>query len=455
MAKCTQHHKFEKSTRRYIAEHALLHSGAPVIVALSGGADSVALLACLSALGYQCVAAHCNFHLRGEESRRDMLHAAAVADKLGVDFCMRDFNVGERVAQTGESVEMACRELRYRWFADLADSTGAQAITVGHHSEDRSETFLLNLFRGAGIVGLTSMNPRNEAVVRPLLWATRIDVEMYLADKGLDFITDSSNASDVHRRNRIRNRLMPLMEELFPGAHDSILRTITNLESVRRILEVKVSAVAAEVTASDGSIDLVALSRYDESATLLMEMLRGRGFTVTQVRDMISGADSSGLRFSGSCGLVAEIDRGRLSFTEEIAFAAAVKSYPVDLHNDILEPLHIAVSAHPVADFKPEKNMPTVAYIDSDYALSANDNWVLRHWKRGDRITPYGSSKSKLVSDIFANAKYSASDKREAWLLCRNDEIVWIVGLRNSAAGAIGSQTKNYLRLQLVDKTKE
>ena len=152
---------FETRVADYIAAGGLLHKSAPVIVALSGGADSVALLAVLSRLGYDCRAAHCNFHLRGEESVRDMRHASYVSEKLGVDIYIRHSALPERMKETGESVEMACRSLRYAWFEELLDRDGAQATAVGHHREDRAETFMLNLLRGTGIAGLTSMRPRS------------------------------------------------------------------------------------------------------------------------------------------------------------------------------------------------------------------------------------------------------------------------------------------------------
>ncbi|MDE6854695.1 MAG: tRNA lysidine(34) synthetase TilS, partial [Muribaculaceae bacterium] len=188
-----------------MAEHGLLHRHAPVLVALSGGADSVALLAVLLRLGYDCRAAHCNFHLRGEESRRDMLHCRDICRKLDADLYVRDFDVAARRRDyPGESVEMACRELRYAWFADLLDRDCAQAVAVGHHREDRAETFMLNLMRGAGIAGLTSMRPRSGNVVRPLLPFTRAEIEDYLAWRGLECFTDSRASSDVRRRRRRR-----------------------------------------------------------------------------------------------------------------------------------------------------------------------------------------------------------------------------------------------------------
>ena len=200
-----------------IERQGLLRPQGRVVVAVSGGADSVALLSVLLELGYDCLAAHCNFGLRGAESVRDMRHVESLADRLGVDLCVRDFDVAARRADTGESVEMACRELRYEWFYELVDRERAQAIAVGHHAEDQLETLFLNLLRGTGITGLRGMRPRNGHVVRPMLECTRAEIEDYLHTRGLDWVTDSTNASDDFTRNRLRNRLLPLVDELFDG----------------------------------------------------------------------------------------------------------------------------------------------------------------------------------------------------------------------------------------------
>ena len=443
--------EFEARAAAFIADKGLLHKGAPVVVALSGGADSVALLAVLSRLGYDCRAAHCNFHLRGEESMRDMRHAAAVADRLGVDIYIRDFDVPARMRETGESVEMACRSLRYKWFADLLDRDGAQATAVGHHREDRAETFMLNLLRGTGIAGLTSMRPRSGSVIRPLLLFSRSEIEDYLAAIGLTYVDDSSNGSDVHRRNRLRNNILPLVDDQFPGAMNAILRTIGNLEDAEEIYR---EAVGREIRKyiSPAGIDVKSLHGEAHAATLLFEHLKGYNFTYTQVCDMLSGAESSGQRFFSTDGhTVAELDRGTLSLCEASrCVPCETDVYPVSLRHDIISPVHIIVSQDDVAAFKPEGLGARVAYFDAA-ALDQDACWELRHARRGDRLVPFGGSKSKLVSDLFANAKYSAAQKRGAWLLTCNDEIVWIPGLRNTASYPVGPGTKRFIRLELKE----
>ncbi len=442
-------HDFESRVLEFIMRERLLRRGAPVLVALSGGADSVALLAVLDALGFECRAAHCNFHLRGEESRRDMRHAEAIAEKLNVDLSVRDFDVPARMERTGESVEMACRELRYEWFNYLLDRETAQAVAVGHHSEDRVETFMLNLFRGTGIDGLTSMRPHYGNVVRPLLEMTRAEIERYVEACGLTWVNDSSNASDAHRRNIIRNRLLPAIEEHFPGAGASIGRTIRNLESARRIFADTLESKKLRYMSPFGPVHIAELADNEADATtILFEWIKDRKFNITQVESMIEHAGDSGKQYISTDGkIIAEISHGALIFTDSAKLSAMEDSWLVDVHHDILEPVRITVDIRPVEAFRLETPSANTAFFDVAI-LDDAPVWELRHYHRGDRMVPYGAKRSKLVSDLFANAKYSATQKRAAWILVRDHTLVWMPGLKNSAEFTIGPDTKRYLRLE-------
>ena len=200
----------------YIRHRGLLEKGRPVLVALSGGADSVALLDVLLRAGYECIAAHCNFHLRGEESNRDEHFVRAHCKKTGVRLEVKEFDTLLYAREKGISIEMAARELRYAWFNELAQAEGCQAIAVAHHQNDQAETVLLNLKRGAGIRGLAGMRPispnpmapEGAVIVRPLLCTTRDYIEHYLRDKrGLQWVTDSTNSDTSIARNAIREQL--------------------------------------------------------------------------------------------------------------------------------------------------------------------------------------------------------------------------------------------------------
>lgn len=430
-----------------IRRYGLLDRSRPVLVALSGGADSVALLAALCELGYNCVAAHCNFHLRGDESTRDMRFVEQLCERLGVDLSVTHFDVARRMAATGESVEMACRSLRYERFDKLLDTFGAQAVAVGHHCEDNVETFMLNLLRSTGIAGLCGIRYRNGIVVRPLLDATKQQILDYLAARRLDYVTDSSNLSNDYRRNRLRNVVLPAIEEQFPGAGKAILKTVANLSDNRLVYDKAIAAYATNCRAANGVIDLVKLAdeATDAAPVVLYELVRRAGLSRSQADDIMAAPMRSGLFFEGDGGGY-ELDRGRLtpvgSLTAEVS-----GEYEVSLSRDILKPVNIAVTQGDIASFRPVADA-RVAYLDAA-ALEGDRRWTLRHYRRGDRLEPFGMKGTKLVSDIFNDAKLSASQKRAVWLLVCDDVIVWVVGLRASRRFIVTPETKRYIRLEL------
>lgn len=440
----------ERSVAGFIDREGLLRPDAPVLVALSGGADSVCLLAVLTALGYPCVAAHCNFGLRGAESNRDMEHCRTVAARLGVDLFVRRFDVPARMKQTGESLEMACRSLRYEWFEKLATAEHAQAVAVGHHTEDRAETFFLNLMRGAGITGLTSMNARNGDVVRPLLELTRSDIEAYLQLRGLEYVDDSSNATTDYRRNHIRHRVLPALAEEFPGAIDAVIRSMSNLAAARDIYREAVEAKRRRYFADGSTIDLDALADERRADTLLLEFLAPAGFNHAQCADMLARRSASGIRFfaGGGHGAVAEISRGRLSLCDVSRLGVDDDAVEVNLGRDISSPLTITVDIDAVENFRPAADARCL-WLDADKALAPDRRWYLRHWRHGDRMALFGGG-SKLVSDIFTDAHLDAQEKRNVWLLCTAEgDVAWVVGLRAGAIFPVEPGTRRFIKLTL------
>lgn len=209
-----------------------------LLIGVSGGADSSALLLASVASGVEVTAVHCNYHLRGEESNRDAAAVAGLCEKLGVPLIDIEFNVAEyRDSNPGISVEMACRDLRYAEFRRLMDEIGADRIAVAHNSDDNIETMLLNLFRGSGVTGLRGMLPDTGEIIRPLLSISRKEIEEYLLEKGYSFVTDSTNSETDYRRNYIRNILLPAVENRWPGARKAITTTIANLRSEENVLK--------------------------------------------------------------------------------------------------------------------------------------------------------------------------------------------------------------------------
>lgn len=412
--------------------------GLPVIVALSGGADSVALLVALTRTGARCIAAHCNFHLRGAESDRDARHAEAVTRRFGAEFLCRDFDVGAQRRLTGESVEMACRTLRYDWFRELSVQYGGADVAVAHHSDDNIETLLLNMLRGTGLNGLTGMSRRAGHIIRPMLEVSRADVERFLRKNGVDYVTDSSNMVNDVKRNKLRNVILPTLRREFPDSRTGLLHTIENLGRNRALYNLGVRTLAERYTGPGGWIDLGRLADETggEAATLLFEMIRDKRFNFSQCSDMVRSSRTSGQSFHAP-GVRAVIDRGRLLFAPDAVGAAMMSG---------LSEAGIKAEIVTAADMVPDRSGAT-AYFDADLIDSP---LMVRGWERGDRIRPFGMNGSRLVSDLLSDAKLSVIEKERVRLVVSGTRVLWVVGLRASAHYPVSGSTRRVLRLSVI-----
>jgi len=455
---------FESAVMRYITANELPVPGSTVIVGLSGGADSVCLAAVMTALGYDVVGAHANFRLRGEESLRDRDHARHIAEALDIELCVRDFDVRARMRETGESVEMACRSLRYGWFETLLESYRARAVAVGHHREDNVETMLLNLLRGTGMAGLRGMAPRHRYVIRPLLEQSRRDIESYVRARSLTWVDDSSNATDDYKRNRLRHHILPAIEEQFGAtAIDAILESGKNVRAGARLYARLVGDAARGLTTTSAptesgepaaeNIDLNAMTqRYDaaDARTLLYEMLKSRGFNGDVAGQILASyhAGHSGKTFS-TPQAEATLTRGVLSVYKRDGRKTVDEEITVNLRRDVLTPVGITVTEHDISEFTPPvRGDRSRLYLDAT-VLEQGTHVSLRRWRKGDRMAPYGMKGTKLVSDIMTEAGMSAVQKRNAWLLTCNGEILWVVGVRASRKYALTPATRRYLMLHV------
>ncbi len=451
---------FEKKIEGYIRSHSLLSPGDSVVVGLSGGADSVALLAVLSALGYRCIATHCNFNLRGSESMRDRKHAIAIAASLATESRVIDFDTEEYRQGTGESIEMACRSLRYQWFEQLRDASGVSAIAVGHHREDNVETAMLNMLRGTGIAGMAGIAPKAGHIVRPLLDVTRQEICQYLQQRGLRWVDDSSNASNDYKRNRLRNVVLPTVAREFgPGAMSSLAASVCNVRQNYGLYK----ALVADTLASFGDaarLDVAALlERYgrDNGTMLLAEYLRPLGFVADVAHNIAAAVTSghTGLRFVGTQESAAMLDRGILTIGDAAPSGdgCIVAEVRLGTTEEVCVPgtrLRIRIEEHDAADFvRPKRPDASVLYLDAAIADTGGP-LVLRHWRHGDRIQPFGARFTTLVSDIFSDAKLSMDEKRKTLLLCRGETVLWVAGLKTSAHYPVSAKTYRYFRLQLL-----
>ena len=239
--------------REYIEKQCLLESGKRYLVALSGGADSVCLLLVLRQLDYQVEAVHCNFLLRGDESHRDEAFACNLCEKQGVPFHVIHFDTRTYAELHKVSIEMAARDLRYQYFEQLRKDIGAEAICVAHHQDDSVETILMNLLRGTGIHGLSGIKPRNGHILRPLLCVSRKEIEAFLASQHQDYVTDSTNLVADVLRNKLRLKVIPMLNDLWPGASEAIARTARNMAEAEKVYNDAMDREAADIITTVGT----------------------------------------------------------------------------------------------------------------------------------------------------------------------------------------------------------
>jgi tRNA(Ile)-lysidine synthase len=435
--------------RSFIEEKRLLTlSQQPVLVGLSGGSDSVALLYILVNLGYKCIAMHCNFHLRKQESDRDEVFSRRIAARWGVVFEKNDFDTMSFVSEHGFSIEMAARELRYRWFEELRQQYDAQAIAVAHHRDDNAETILLNLIRGAGIHGLCGMKPVNGHVIRPLLCVSKAEILTFLAENNIPFTDDSSNFSDTFKRNFLRINVLPLMKELNPAVSDALIRAAEHLTDVEAVFMLTVEDVRKKVVQQTDNQDTV-LSIPDllkhclpAPKTMLYELLKPYGFNsavTDNIFDALNG-ETGKMFYATENNYRLLVDRNRLIISKLCEESEDTFIIPSATADCSALPVRLSITEMPVNEnFKIDTSL-SVATFDRD---KINFPLVLRHWRCGDRFVPFGMKGSKKVSDFFTDCKLSLFDKEKTWLLCSNDKIIWILGLRIDNRFRITKSTKN------------
>lgn len=416
----------KKKVATYIARQQLIEPGSKVLVALSGGADSVALLRILLSLGYVCEAAHCNFCLRGTESERDEDFVRQLCQEQTVPLHVIHFDTTGEASRKHISIEMAARELRYTWFEQVRQACGAAAIAVAHHRDDSAETFLLNLLRGTGINGLQGIRPRNGYIIRPLLCLNRQEIITYLATLKQNYVTDSTNLEDTYMRNKIRLHLLPLMQQITPAAKENLLKTAVHLTDAALLYQQAVNEGRKRILLDGGkAIDIKALLHEPAPNTLLFEVLHPLGFNESQIENIYRSLQSQpGKKFSTGKWTVIK-DRDQLLIIEE-----QQKNIPPVL--DIQ-----------TYDYTPDFNIP------HDKHSAAFDTGKLLHplslrlWRQGDSFVPFGMKGTKKVSDYLTDRKFSLAQKEQQWVLCCGEDIIWLVGERSDNRFRVNDATQS------------
>lgn len=421
------------------------------IVGVSGGADSMVLLYILRKLGYKCLAVHCNFLLRDEESERDENAVRAFCKAQEIDLHVERFETSRIAAAQKISIELAARDLRYSLFEKLRLERGYDYIAVAHHRDDQIETVFMNMLRGCGIRGVAGMKPKNGVIVRPFLTVSREDIESFAEKHMIYFVTDSTNEKTIYKRNKVRLQLLPLLEEIHPGFRETLNRTITNLQDAEEYYHEGVYNAKKRVLLSDKQvndhlfIDIESLKKEQSPRTLLFEILSPLGFNLNTIESILQSLDSdSGLKFYSSTHRIVK-DRNTLQI--DLIQIKSDDVYYID-HNqtELLSPVHLSFET--IADIPDEviEKSKQIAMFDLE---KLQFPLVLRHWKQGDRMVPLGMKGRKKISDIFTNLKYSLYQKEDAWLLCSGDNIIWLVGERLDDRYKINGSTKRIYKIIL------
>ena len=425
------------------------------LVALSGGADSVCLLLKMIEEGRSVEAVHCNFHLRGDESDRDEAFVVSLCERLGVPLHRVHFDTREYAALHKVSIELAARELRYRYFEQLRRDIGAEAIMVAHHRDDNVETVLMNLVRGTGIRGMAGIRPVNGHILRPLLDMSRQDIEDYLEKKGETYVTDSTNLEDDATRNKFRHHVIPLLQSLNPKASENIHSTSRHIAEAEKILswaiqEAKRSVFSVEP--SSAIIDVSSLLSFVSPSYLINEICRDYGFTPSQSEDMLAASSSShvGATFLSSSHIAA-IATVAGSLCIQIAPKTALqKEYR------LLEPgiyrlsdgISLRLENTPITERFRISKSPDVATIDVN---KVKFPLTLRPIRQGDRFTPFGMKGTKLVSDYLTDIKCSVIDRqRQLVIQDATGMIIWLVGRRTNEKCRIDSSSNAALTITIL-----
>ena len=430
----------------FIAKHQLLSHDDLHLVALSGGADSMALLLILQQLGYRIEAVHCNFHLRGEESDRDEEFVKSVCERLNIPIHLIHFDTKEYASLHQVSIEMAARELRYGYFRQLCQDIGAVSVCVAHHRDDAVETLLMNLMRGSGIHGLTGIRPKNGPIVRPLLCVSREEIEQYLLSIGQDYITDSTNLVDDVVRNKIRLRILPILKEINPKVSENIYKTAQYLCEAEKVLDDSIEALKAEIIqcGHDGfpqTVSIPLLLKQSSPELFLHEWLAPYGFNTTQTSQI-------------SARLIGESGR---------EFHSSTHTLVVDRETLVLVPLQAPMKTMKIPEegrYRYDDNICFDVRQTNEISISKSSDCVtldakairfpltIRPVQTGDRFCPYGMEGHRLVSDFLTDSKLSLIDKRRQLVVTDSDgQIIWLVGLRSDHRFRVTEQTSTILQI--------
>lgn len=440
--------------KKHISDQHLFTAKDKLLLAVSGGVDSVVLCELCKQAGYDFVIAHCNFQLRGAESERDEQFVQQLGEKYGVEVKVKRFDTEQYAAANKLSIQEAARALRYEWFEELAVSSGSGVgnlvllnIVTAHHRDDNMETLLMNFFRGTGLHGLTGIPAAYGQIKRPLLSFSKEEILAFAKEQQLDYVEDSSNQSSKYTRNFFRNELIPAISKVYPQVKDNLQDNIDRFKQIEKLYQLSVGAIKKKLLKEKGAevhIPVKQLMGYHNRA-LIYEIIKEYGFQEKQVEELVKLAASDSGKYIESPVLQYRIIKHRhwfiISPVQSVASTAIVieeKDKQVIFEQGILQ-------VETTSDIKPE----TSNFIASIDFNKVTFPLLLRKWKTGDYFYPLGMTRKKKISRFFIDQKLSKTAKENAWVIESDQRIIWVVGHRIDERVKILPSTKKSLKLSL------
>ena len=418
-----------KALQSYVEHENLLSRDDKLVLAVSGGVDSMVMLNLFQQLNMDFVVAHCNFKLRGAESDSEEVFLQDYCGEHGIELYVKHFDTQEYAVLEGISIEMAARELRYAWFRELQKELGYSYIATAHHQDDLIETMLINLSRGTGIRGLTGIQPKNGIVIRPLLFASREEILAYAAEKRIDYKNDSSNDELIYQRNIIRHKIIPEFEEINSAFRKNAAKTASILNQTERIYHQKIDEVKKQVIVQKENITKILIDKLraeKQAVTVLFEIIHPFGFNAAQVNEIYEAIDAEAgkIFYAPEYRLVKDRDCLIITTNSEKELS---RYYVEDDCLEIIDPIHLQFDVISKSlDFKLSRD-PRI--VDLDYDL-LQFPLIIKKWEQGEYFQPLGMTGVKKISDFFIDEKMSIPEKEACWILYSGRKVVWIIGKR-------------------------
>lgn len=430
-----------KKVETHISQELPFLKKASLLIAVSGGVDSVVLTQVLHQLDYNISIAHCNFNLRGIESYLDETFVLELGSALKIQTHLKSFDTAKIAKKNSSSIQVTARELRYEWFQELLQNHQYDYVLTGHHLDDNLETFLINLSRGTGLEGLLGIPTVNDHIARPLLPFSRAEIEQFAISTKLNWREDQSNASTKYLRNKIRHQIVPVLKELNPSLLDSFQKTTTFLKQSQDFIDETILSIKQQIWTEEPNglikIDIEKLQKSKNPKAILYQLLKDYQFTAWEDVYHLLEAQTGKMVFSKTHQLLK--DRGFLLLSEKKTSSSIEETFFIEKETAKIEQ-PISLSFTEVSETGSKEK--TQIYVDQKlikYPL------CLRKWKNGDVFYPSGMKGKKKLSNYFKDEKYSLIDKENTWLLCSENEIVWVVGKRQDRRFMVNNKTAKTL----------